>query len=237
MNRLLILIAIFSLSFSTACNLTKTYEDTLDMPDVKVDKGTSGNEVVFNDSVIEKKTEQKATFGESKKGVNQTTQDGSQITTMDDGHGNLIQTRYFGNHPNLKMMTVKTFADGHQEIIVFGHNGERKRVQPEMIQQSLTASGTDIANVAGIKSTKLEPSQAKIVKNTPPPFYPSATYPTPESFQNRDQTPPVTNETEPQTAESVEPKPVKTQPETPTQPDKNNTQLTQNRKPKEEGDQ
>ena len=174
--------------FNLSCtSLTGKSQETVDMPDVKVDKGNKGNEVVFNDSAFEKSQGSVATFGESKKEINQTIKDGSQITAMSDGYGNKIETRYFFNHPNLKSLTVKTFADGHQEILVFGHNGERKKLAPETIQQVLTTSGNDIANVAGINTKKIESTQPIYVKNSPPPFYPSTTFPTPESMKTQPQ--------------------------------------------------
>ncbi len=215
--------------FNLSCtSLTGKSQETVDMPDVKVDKGNKGNEVVFNDSAFEKSQGSVATFGESKKEINQTIKDGSQITAMSDGYGNKIETRYFFNHPNLKSLTVKTFADGHQEILVFGHNGERKKLAPETIQQVLTTSGNDIANVAGINTKKIESTQPTYVKNSPPPFYPSATFPTPESMKTQPQL-----QTETTEVEQTEPQSVKKQTTAPVESEKNSPQLTQIRKTKE----
>lgn len=142
--------------FLSSCSINKTYETTLDMPDVNVQKENKGNEIVFNDEAFEKQIEQTATSGQGNKGTVQTTKDGSEISIMQDGYGNTVETRNFYNHPNLTVVTIKTFANGEKEGLAYGHNGERKKLSPDAISIALSAGGNEIASSVGINSTKIQ---------------------------------------------------------------------------------
>jgi hypothetical protein len=223
MNKnLLILSVICLLVFQTACNVSEKAEEAMEMPDLKVEKGNKGNEVVFDDAGFEKQKNTFSTFGDVKEPQTYTDKDGSEVRISFDAAGNKIGHRKFFNHPNLTFLQLTEATDGTKEGVVFGHNGEKKRLTPQMIEQALTISGDDLASKAGIYSVKREKNRGtEVVKNpTPPPFYPSRTFPTQETFDNRNQ--PQTTEIQPSNAG-----------ETPTETPPANPQITQNGKPKD----
>ncbi len=195
------------------------------MPDLKVEKGKTGNEVVFDDAGFEKQKVTVSTFGEVKEAQTYTDRDGSEVRISFDAAGNKIGMRKFFNHPNLTFLQVTETTDGTKEGVVFGHNGEKKKLTPEMIEQAFIMPGNDLAGKSGIYSVKREKTKETIVKNTQPPFYPSQTFPTQESYNNRQPTP--------QTTQVEQPNKQATEGGTPTA----NPQITQNIKPKDGTDQ
>lgn len=168
----LVLPTILLAVFLTACSSNDDYSRTLEMPDVDFEKGNNGNEIVFDDSRIEKKNKQVPTFEKPPQDVNYTNKDGSTIRVSYDGHGNKTETRYFFNHPNLKMLIVTISNNGDKEGLVYGHNNEHKKLPIELIDQALTLQGNEIAQKVGIYSTKRE-SSTTVVRTTQP----TQTYP------------------------------------------------------------
>lgn len=230
-KNLIIITLLLCASVITGCSaVSNTDERANNSNDNEQEKKASGGKVLTEDSIFDINLGQKATFGESKKEANQTAKDGSEISTMHDGYGNTVQTRYFYNHPNLKILTVKTLASGEKEGIAFGHNGERKKLSPEASAQGLTASGNEITNLVGITTTKIQPAaQPVIVNNTQPANYPKIQPVSPNPpIQTETQPTESVKSTEPQ-AETAKPQVETVKPNPPTVSDK--PQLTQNRKP------
>lgn len=226
-RNIIIITLLICASVITGCSSVSNSDERTN--DTKVEKTSSSDKVVTEDSIFDKNLGQKATFNESSKEATQTTKDGSEISTMHDGYGNTVQTRYFYNHPNLKILTVKTLASGEKEGIAFGHNGEIKKLSPEAAEQGLTASGNEIANLVGITTTKIQPAtQSVIVNKTQLPNYPRN--------QSTSPNPPIQTETQPtESAQSTEPQVETVKPNPPTDSEK--PQLSQNRKPKNEDNQ
>lgn len=167
MKRITLLILTISfLCLFSSCRLTKDYDKTIDMPDFKIEDGKKGNEVVFDDSKIQEKNKQLSTFGEQPKDQNYTDKDGSSVRISFDGYGNKTITKYFFNHPNLKMMIITETTDGTKEAIVYGHNNEHKKLEVDDVNKIVTATGNEIASKAGITTIKRENS-APIIANNP----------------------------------------------------------------------
>lgn len=187
-------------------------EKTLDMPDLKVEKGNTGNEVVFDDAGFEKQKTTVSTFGDAKQPQTYIDKDGSEVRISFDGAGNKIGIRKFFNHQNLTFLQLTETTDGTKEGIVFGYNGEKKRLSPELLENALTISGDDLAGKAGIYGSKREKSRQTVVKNTHVPFYPSQTFPSEESLNNRQRT--QLQSTEQQTVEETQFEPPPSNPQT-----------------------
>jgi hypothetical protein len=183
-------VILISLSlFSASCNLSSTSEETLDMPDISVEKGTRGNEVVFDDAATENKGGQVSTFSKDAKKTSRTAPDG-KIDVIQDKVGNTMEVRYFNNHPNLTQITITTRPDGTKEIVAIGHNRENKRIPPAMSDQALTLTGRQIADLAGIHTIKQTRSNRSMDGKGPQPP-PTPTYQNP-SYQSP---PPVQTQT------------------------------------------
>lgn len=123
------------------------------MPEVSFDDGykTSGTgEIVIDDAALNAQRETAEVSLESKKEPTKILADNSQFTTMYDGYGNKVETRYFAHHPNIDCVVITTSADGHREIVVYGQNGEHKTLPPTMLDTALRANAGEIAQITGI---------------------------------------------------------------------------------------
>lgn len=74
----------------------------------------------------------------------------SQINTMYDGFGNKTEMRCFANDPAIKCVLLKTSATNRKQVIVFGNNGEIKRLPDELADKAMTADASYIAATVGI---------------------------------------------------------------------------------------
>lgn len=162
----LLILTISMVCLFSSCSLTKDHDNTINMPNFKIEDGKKGNEVVFDDSKIEEKNRQLSTFGEQPKDQNYTDKDGSSVRVSYDGYGNKTITRYFFNHPNLKLMIITETTDGTKEAIVYGHNNEHKKLEVDDVNKIVTASSNEIASKVGINAIKRENSTPTIVNNT-----------------------------------------------------------------------
>lgn len=210
-------------------------QEIVELSDIKVDDG-KGNEVVMTDSDTEKRLPSVPTFGEKPEDTNYVDKDGSTVRVSYDGAGNKTETRYFFNHPNLKMLMVTISNDGTiKEGVVFGHNNEKKKLPPDLIDQAMSAQGTDIAYKVGITTTKIvgtptkdQPNQVytqqnPVYTNIPDPRrQPVYTQPQPQPQQE----PELTNE------EQTEP----TRPLTENPPAEQKPTIAQDKKKKGEGE-
>jgi hypothetical protein len=175
-------VILISLSlFSASCSLSSTSEESLDMPDISLEKGTMGNEVVFDDSATENQGGQVSTFSKDARKTSRTAPDG-KIDVIQDKVGNTMEVRYFNNHPNLTQITIITRPDGTKDIVAIGHNRENKRIPPEMSDQALTFTGRQIADLAGIHTTRQTRSNRSMDGRGPQPP-PTPIYQTP-TYQN-----------------------------------------------------
>jgi hypothetical protein len=190
------IVLIFISVFCAACgSLTKTHQNSMDMPDIKIEKNNTGNEVVFDDAATENKGGQVATFNKQTKKETRTTPDG-KINVVQDKAGNTFEVRYFNNHPNLSQIVITTRPDGTKEVVAIGHNRENKRIPPDKSDQALTLTGTQIATLAGIHSVKQTRSNRSMDGKGPkPPANPNPSYQYPTPAQP--QTTQIQNQTQP----------------------------------------
>lgn len=185
---LFLIIAVCAVFASSCAKENEVNQEIVELSDVGIDNANS-NEVVMKDSDVEKRLPAVSTFGEPQPETSYVDKDGSNVRISYDGQGTRIETRYFFNHPNLKMLTVTVSNDGNiKEGIVFGHNNEKKKLPPDLLDNALTASGNDIAYKVGITTTKMV---ATNTKSQPNQVY---TQPKPQ---------PVLVERQPQVAETV----------------------------------
>lgn len=82
--------------------------------------------------------------------------DSSSIDTMIDGFGNKVETRTFDNHPLLKCVVLKTFANGKKIILAYAQNGDVKTLSKDFSDNALSYSANDIAAVAKITEGRKE---------------------------------------------------------------------------------
>ena len=197
------------LIFSASCSLlnagreskTETAEVSFD-DDYKTNKD---GEIIIDDSVLNNKQISAENFGESKQEITKVLNDNSNLTTMYDGYGNKVETRYFAHHPNIDCLVITTFADGHQEIIVYGQNGEHKTLPKEMVAKALSASGNEIAQMSGIHNVEGDRQTfgTTIVQENNS----QQTYAPIKMREFPEYTEPVTQEAQPETAAVEEQKP------------------------------
>lgn len=77
--------------------------------------------------------------------ISQMGKDSSVIQIGYDSFGNKTESRVFYNDFLLKMVVVKTSANGQKEVLAYGQNGEVKIVPQNMIDKALTANAAEIA--------------------------------------------------------------------------------------------
>jgi hypothetical protein len=98
---------------------------------------------------------------------NRTLADRSELQTTFDGYGNKTEIRSFKGHPRLFSVAVTTAVDGTKRVMVYGYEGELKRMPEDFAEKALTASATEIANAAEFKA--LKPYQNTFTRATPTP--------------------------------------------------------------------
>lgn len=82
--------------------------------------------------------------------ISQMGKDRSVIHIGYDSFGNKTESRVFYNDFLLKMVVVKTSANGEREVLAYGQNGEVKIVPQNMIDKALTANAAEIAKAVEI---------------------------------------------------------------------------------------
>lgn len=98
--------------------------------------------------------------------------DNSLVETMFDAHGNKTESRYFNGNPLLKMVVLRTKADGQTEAVIYGQNGDIKTAPPELVENIMKSSAKDIAKAVEIKEGTIEnqiPAMLAALKPTPEP--------------------------------------------------------------------
>lgn len=189
-RKLLIWTVIISALFCFSCSSAGADKaDSADAEEVVIDdvhKTNSSNEIFIEDS--EFKGAESAATAASNAGSQERAQiapDGSRITTMYDGFGNKVETRYFDYHPRLKQILVRTFADGTKQAYVYGQSGEVKDLPANFSNTFLTSSADEVANAVGI--TNIVPQSLTIVQNQKPlnaPLQPMPSYKFPVQNQS-----------------------------------------------------
>lgn len=98
--------------------------------------------------------------------------DNSLVETMFDDHGNKTESRYFNSNPVLKMVVLRTKANGESEAVIYGQNGDIKIAPPEIVKSIMKSSAKDIARAVEIKEGVIEnqiPAMLAAEKPTPEP--------------------------------------------------------------------
>lgn len=171
-GKLVALAVIFCAFVSASCSFFNRSGDAAETKEVVFDDGyktgTDG-ELIINDSDFDGKPSASDTFGESREEITKVLSDNSKVTTMFDGYGNKIESRYFANHPNVACVVVTTFADGRREAMAYGQNGEHKLLPTEMLDKVLSAEAAEIAQSAGIYDIQTErvPQSVFVEENKP----------------------------------------------------------------------
>ena len=76
--------------------------------------------------------------------------DNSTVETMFDGYGNQIENRAFYNDELLKLIVVRTSADGQKQALVYGQNGEIKPAPLNILNNILALPANEIARTVQI---------------------------------------------------------------------------------------
>lgn len=122
-----------------------------------------GDEVVITNSDLKKKEEVVTTAQEAVRLAKRLLGDGSEVETLVDGFGNKTESRYFPGHPRLRLVVLRTSADGKQEVTAYGYGSEAK-ILYDLSDRALTASGDEIANAAKLFSTTSTSSSFNYLK-------------------------------------------------------------------------
>ena len=137
----LLLLCVFSFLLLSACSgESNGNAETVEMTEVDFDGGSSPDgEVVLKDADFEQAQSASPTFGErNTETAVQSLGDGTKIEIVFDGYGNKIETRYFNNHPTVKMLILSTSANGaRREALVYGQKGERKQIRVRVKRPNL----------------------------------------------------------------------------------------------------
>lgn len=175
----LLLLCVFSFFLLSACSGAPAGNaETVEMTEVDFDGGSSPDgEVVLKDADFEQAQSPASTFGEQNTETSvQSLGDGTKVEIVYDGYGNKIETRYFNNHPTVKMLVLSTSASGaRREALVYGQKGERKKLPEEISEQAMSMPGSEIARAAGITGTYRDTPQG--VPGSVSPVQPNQPYP------------------------------------------------------------
>ena len=117
--------------------------------ELKLDDGykvNESNEIMIDDSAFNDKNIPVSTLGERLPESTRTVADNSKVTSMNDGHGNVTETRMFPATARLKMIIVRTSTDGSRQVFVYGQDAQVKQLPPEWHDRALTASSDQIAD-------------------------------------------------------------------------------------------
>lgn len=200
MNNKICFLAIILLFLLTSCSSSDTKENSSAQgEEVVFDDGyktAADGEIVIDDEDFEGKKEAIETDGKSSQEITRIAQDGSKLEVMYDGYGNKTETRSFYNNPLLKLILLRTAADGSRQVFVYGQNGMVNSLPDNMLDKVLTAPSNELANAAGIfEGIKEQPS---FTQNNQPPTVttlkplPSSQFPI--RNQQVEQTPPQETE-------------------------------------------
>lgn len=148
-------------AFFSACGSLRSTQ----MNEVSIqDANNSGDVVITNHDI---KPKQVLKPKESRTEPKQILADESELVTMFDGYGNKTETRYFKGHPRLQLVQVRTATDETKQILVYGFGTEIVSMPAEFAAIALNASGDEIANIAGLKTTR--PFKSSFASFTPTP--------------------------------------------------------------------
>jgi hypothetical protein len=163
---LLVIVSGFSLM---ACSKNSKAESNEQVVIDDVYKAKPGGEIVLDDRSFEQNS------GGTQPSSQQTTRnarDGSEITTMFDGHGNKTEMRVFNSDPLLQSIMVRTSAKGERQVSVYGQNGRVRQLPDNMLDKAMSAQARELANAAGIYEGRKEVSTPTVVQNNQPPLQP-----------------------------------------------------------------
>ena len=82
--------------------------------------------------------------------------DNSVIETMFDQFDNKSESRVFYNDSLLKMVVLRTSANGQKQALIYGQNGEVKSAPQKTLDKLLTAAASEIAKTVGINEGRKE---------------------------------------------------------------------------------
>jgi hypothetical protein len=160
----LLLIVSSSVLFSSSC----TSVESKNSEEVVIDSGNSRatneqEEIVITDADLEDKNKQVSTVQEVTGEAKRLLPDESVIETLIDGFGNKTETRYFKEHPRLRLIILRTSAEGNQEVTVYGYGSDTAKIA-DLGDKALTASGDEIANAAQLVATRATSESPVFVK-------------------------------------------------------------------------
>lgn len=103
--------------------------------------------------------------------------DGSSITTVDDGRGNRVESRFLIGERQVKGIIVNTSADGSKQVRIILADGSSRLMASEPVADVISATPSQIATALGVFGDLT-------VKTTPTPFPDPSPESTPSSSSN-----------------------------------------------------
>ncbi len=129
------------------------------------DKNTTGEISITNEDLQQSSISNSA---DEKIEQSQTLSDKSELETRYDAYGNKIETRRFKNHTLVDIVVVRTATNKIKQIFVYGF-GDVVSMPEDFASTALSASSDEIANSAGLKTTRPFKSDFTIIAPTPIP--------------------------------------------------------------------
>ncbi|MDQ6788871.1 MAG: hypothetical protein M3033_18870 [Acidobacteriota bacterium] len=163
------LLVIISGFFSIACSKSDKTESNAQAEIDKIYKTKPNGEIIFDDN---SSGQNGAASRASSQQTTQLASDGSQVTTMYDGHGNKTEMRFFDSDPILQSVMVRTSARGERQVSVYGQNGLVRALPDNMLDKAMSASASALASAAGISEGRRETPKPMSVQNNQPPLQP-----------------------------------------------------------------
>jgi hypothetical protein len=154
---LAMLFGVLSIACSSSNNKAGAGEEVTFDDGYKVNES---NEIVIDDSAFADKGVSISKTKESSEQGTRIATDQSQITTQNDGHGNITETRKFPSSARIRMLMIRSTPDGTKQVFVYGQDAMVKELPPELHAKALTASADEIADsvkMYGGKIIKLRP--------------------------------------------------------------------------------
>jgi len=138
----------------------------------------SGNKTGINEESLADKEQNLSATGKSSQEPTKILSDNSKLNVMYDGIGNKTESRCFETHPRMVCVVLKSGVNGQRQAVVYGHNGDVRYLPEDKLETAMTASGDEIANLAGLTKSKHQTSQLAYtqpapVSNIPTPLRPA----------------------------------------------------------------
>lgn len=163
LNKVHFLILILSLSLISACTTSRASSENNEEVVIEGNNGGQNkDEIVITDADLNGLSPQNSPDGTNTQELIVAGEDKSKVTTMIDTYGNKTEKRCWVNHSRLDCIVIQTSAGGKKEILLYPVGSGAKILPENNVEQALTATADELANLAGVTSTRTEVAKRPI---------------------------------------------------------------------------